>query len=95
MVSQLENWMLYGTGAPRPSLATAAFEAPIQALRTWAAAKNATEEEICQIVDSLQPAFERAMAGPSVWQQPPEPSTLPGALSLVFFSVVARLWTKW
>ena len=95
MVSQFETWMLYGSAAPRPSLAAAAAEAPIQALRTWAAAQNATEEEICQIVDSLQPAFQPVIAGPSVWQQPPEPSSLPGALSLGLFAVAAKLWTKW
>ena len=95
MVAQFENWMLYGTAAARPSVAAAAAEAPILALGTWAAAKNATEEEICQIVDSLQPAFQPAIAGPSVWQQPPEPSTLPGALSLGLVAVMAKLWTKW
>ena len=95
MVTQFEAWMLYGAAAPRPSLAAAAAEAPIQALRSWAAAKNATEEEICQIVDSLQPAVQPVIAGPSVWQQPPEPSTLQGALSLGLFAVMAKLWTKW
>jgi len=95
MVAQFETWMLYGAAAPRPSLAAAAAEAPIQALRSWAAAKNATEEEICQIVDSLQPAFQPVIAGPSVWQQPPEPSTLPGALSLGIFAVMPTPWTKW
>ena len=88
MVSQFENWMIYGQRRQSMPAATALHTAPLKAqLKSWASFVNVSEEEMCEAVDSLSP---------SILTQSPtfEPTVTPGIFSLAVIAAAAKVWTK-